>query len=122
VLVALDAHGCGDLPLPGAWMVSALLDGEAAAADLASSMGISKQAVSQLVSQLVSLGYVSQERDRRDARRRLLQLSDRGKDAAEVVTATVADLEARLATHLGGDELEHLRRLLGTVTEGTPPG
>jgi DNA-binding MarR family transcriptional regulator len=68
--------------------------GEATTADVGAHLGITKQAASQLVEHLVQRGYVTREADPRDARARLLVLTDRGRActaAAEDAAAETVD-------------------------------
>lgn len=53
-------------------------EGDATVTDLAVHLGVSKQAASQLVDQLAQRGYVRRAPDPRDARARLVVLTDRG--------------------------------------------
>lgn len=52
--------------------------GDATVAELAEHLGVTKQAASQLVEQLVGRGYLTRETDPRDGRARLLRLTDHG--------------------------------------------
>ena len=68
--------------------------GDATTADVAEHLGITKQAASQLVEHLVQRGYVSREWDPRDARARLLMLTEHGRActaAAEQAAAEAVD-------------------------------
>jgi len=52
--------------------------GDATVAELAGHLGVTKQAASQLVEQLVQRGYLTREIDPRDGRARILRLTDHG--------------------------------------------
>ena len=52
--------------------------GDASMIDVADYLGVTKQAASQLVEQLVQRGYVIREADPGDARSRILKLTERG--------------------------------------------
>ena len=62
--------------------------------DLVTRMGISKQAVSQLIETLVTMGYVTRRPAPDDRRRTLLHLTARGRSAARIIDRTVAEMEA----------------------------
>ncbi len=68
--------------------------------DLAGFLGISKQAASQLVTQLSDRGYVERIQDLRDGRARLLRLTERGtactRAAAEAAAETLAGWRAQV--------------------------
>ncbi len=111
---ALQAGGFGDLPQRGVWAVNALARAEPGLSgrDLVTHMGISKQAVSQLVDTLVTMGYVARRPAADDRRRTLLHLTTRGRDAADVVDDTVAQMEADMAASVGREQLHLLHRAL----------
>jgi DNA-binding MarR family transcriptional regulator len=119
VAEALDGAGFGDLPQRGVWAVSALAQSKPGLSgrDLVTRMGISKQAVSQLVEGLVTLGYVVRRPAPDDRRRTLLQLTTRGRDAVRVIDQTVARMEAGMAETLGGERLHELHRALKELDE-----
>ena len=75
-------------------------------------MGISKQAVSQLIETLVTMDYVVRRPAPDDRRRTLLQLTARGRGAARIIDRTVAGLEAQMANALGRERLQLLHRAL----------
>jgi DNA-binding MarR family transcriptional regulator len=116
---ALQAGGFGDLPQRGVWAVSALAQAEPGLSgrDLVTRMGISKQAVSQLIETLVTLGYVARRPAADDRRRTLLHLTTRGRGAAQLIDATVADMEAAMADTIGRERLLELHRALTELNE-----
>jgi DNA-binding MarR family transcriptional regulator len=85
--------------------------------DLVARMGISKQAVSQLIETLVTMGYVTRRPAPDDRRRTLLQLTARGRSAARIIDRTVAETEAAMATALGRDRLRELHGALVDLDE-----
>lgn len=121
VTEALEAGGFGDLPQQGIWAVSALAQAEPGISgrDLVTRMGISKQAVSQLVENLVTLGYVARDATADDRRRTLLHLTTRGRHAARVIDATVAEMEEAMANTIGRERLQELHRALVELDEAS---
>jgi DNA-binding MarR family transcriptional regulator len=119
---ALEAGGFGDLPQRGVWALSALAQTEPGLSgrDLVTRMGISKQAVSQLVDTLVTMGYVARRPAPDDRRRTLLHLTTRGRSAARIIEGTVAGLEADMACTIGGAQLLLLHRALVELDEAGP--
>jgi DNA-binding MarR family transcriptional regulator len=118
---ALAAGGFGDLPQRGVWAVSALARAEPGLSgrDLVARMGISKQAVSQLVETLVTLGYVARHGAANDRRRTLLHLTARGRGAARIIDATVAEMEETMASAIGRERLQELHRVLVELDEAS---
>ena len=82
-------------------------------------MGISKQAVSQLVETLVTLGYVARRPAADDRRRTLLHLTTRGRHAARMIDATVAEMEETMASTIGRERLQELHRALVELDEAS---
>ena len=84
-------------------------------------MGVSKQAISQLVETLVTLGYVARDAAADDRRRTLLHLTTRGRHAARIIDTTVAEMEEAMASTIGHERLRDLHRALVELDE-TPEG
>ena len=118
---ALEAGGIRRSPPTGVWAVSALAQAEPGLSgrDLVTRMGISKQAVSQLVETLVTLGYVARHAAPDDRRRTLLHLTARGRGAARIIDATVAEMEAAMASTIGRERLQELHRALVELDEAS---
>jgi DNA-binding MarR family transcriptional regulator len=118
---ALAAAGCDDLPQRGVWAVSALAETEPGLSgrDLVARMGISKQAISQLIETLVTLGYVARRPSADDRRRTLLHLTSRGRGAARIIDRTVAEMEATMANAIGRERLRALHRALVELDEAS---
>jgi DNA-binding MarR family transcriptional regulator len=118
---ALAAGGFGDLPQRGVWAVSALAQADPGLSgrDLVARMGISKQAISQLVETLVTLGYVARHGAADDRRRTLLHLTARGRGAARIIDVTVAEMEEIMANAIGGERLQELHRALAELDEAS---
>ena len=85
--------------------------------DLVTGLGISKQAVSQLVESLVTMGYIARHPAPDDRRRTLLRLTVRGRGAAQIIDDTVADMEAAMAAAIGGEALRALHGALHDLDE-----
>ncbi len=75
--------------------------GDATVADVAEHLGVTKQAASQLVEQLVQRGYVTRTADPQDGRSRLLALTERGWACT------------RAATKAAGETVHAWRQVLG---------
>lgn len=79
---------------------------------LADMAGMSKQAMAELVDDLVAKGYVRKEPDPSDGRAKLLVWTDRGTAAHEATMGVFAQIESEMAAILGRDRLEELRAML----------
>ena len=77
--------------------------------ELASRVGISKQAVGQLVAELEQLGVVERVPDPADGRARLVRFSASGRQGLLDGLALLADLEAELAQAITPTRVERLK-------------
>jgi DNA-binding MarR family transcriptional regulator len=114
---AVGEAGYADLPQPGFWALDALATKDCDASQLVSQMGISKQAVSKLIDQLVASAYVERLANPTDRRRVVLRLTTKGRKAAGVLRAATDRTDRALVRRYGTDSLAHLRRLLGQMVE-----
>ncbi len=126
VRTELADGGFDDLPRNGAYVIGAMAndsltlggdgqDASSAANGLARQLGVSKQAVSQLLDALVSRGYLAREADPDDRRRTRLSLTERGTAAAGVTAKANADMDALVREMLTAEGLTVLRRSLAAV-------
>ncbi|HOZ08160.1 MAG TPA: hypothetical protein PKW75_07720, partial [candidate division Zixibacteria bacterium] len=87
---------------------------EAPLTTVATDLGLTHPAINQVAGQLTRRGLLRSTRDPGDYRRRLLSLTDRGREtvrALEPVWAVIADASTELGSTDGSDILEALRRL-----------
>jgi DNA-binding MarR family transcriptional regulator len=89
--------------------------GGATVADVAEHLGVTKQAASQLVEQLVRRGYVTRETDPRDGRARLLTLTARGTACTRAAEDAAADAAGAWRPQLGDEGMASLCAALGAV-------
>ncbi|MQY28829.1 MarR family winged helix-turn-helix transcriptional regulator [Nocardia aurantia] len=115
----VTAAGFTDLrPTHGFAFVRMAPDG-ATVGEIADHLGVTKQAASQLVEELVTKGYAVRNPHPRDARARLITLTDRGWAVTRAADAAANDFTARWAAVLGGPAVAELRdRLTRVVRPG----
>lgn len=89
--------------------------GDATVADVAAHLGVTKQAASQLVEQLVQRGYVTREPDPRDRRARLLALTARGWECTRAAELAAAETTAGWERQLGAQDMAALHAALQAV-------
>jgi DNA-binding MarR family transcriptional regulator len=94
---ALRAAGFAELRDAHGYLFQHLLAVDPTIGELAERMEVTQQAVSKLVGELVTLGYVERAVDPDDARIRRIRLSARGREAVARARTARAELEARLA-------------------------
>ena len=88
------------------YVIQRLVLGPATASEMAELLGVTQQAVSKTVGELVALGYVRQSVDSGDRRRRPLKLTARGRRAVDVSRAARAALEEQIRKSAGTRRLE----------------
>jgi len=91
--------------------------GDATTADVAQHLGITKQAAAQLVAYLVERRYVERRPDPRDARARLLVLTQRGRACTAAAQAAATEAVDTWRDHLGSSDFGHLQDALAAITE-----
>jgi len=94
--------------------------GGATTVEVAEHLGVTKQAASQLVEQLVQRGYVRREPDPADGRARRLQLTERGWACTRAAEQAAADLITTWQQRAGAQALAHLHQGLQAVAEPGP--
>lgn len=113
----LHAIGVHDLPRNGAFILAGIGPSGGPRQDLPTGLGVSKQAVSQLIDVLVSRGYLTRSPDPGDRRRNSLRLTGRGQEVVDAVLHGVADVNERLLERVSADQVEAMRQVLATLAE-----
>jgi DNA-binding MarR family transcriptional regulator len=90
------------------------------AVELGRRLGVTKQAAAKHIDALERLGYLRRATDPDDARRKLLQLTDRGVDSLARSARIFDELRAEWAQTLGSERLTALEADLRTMTGTTP--
>ncbi|MEV0687945.1 MarR family transcriptional regulator [Nocardia sp. NPDC050378] len=115
VQAGVAAAGFPDVrPTHGFAFVRMAPDG-ATVGELAEHLGVTKQAASQLVDELVTKGYVERNPHPRDARARLITLTDRGWACTRAADAALGELTENWSETLGAGDLDQVRDALARV-------
>ncbi len=118
----LAAEGFDDLPRNGPFLLGGMASHRAPVVELIETLGVSRQAASQLIDTLVLRGYLTRVVNAQDRRRMDIDLTERGRAAAAVVRAAVVEVDRALAKELSTRELAGLRTglaALGAIRERT---
>jgi DNA-binding MarR family transcriptional regulator len=99
-----------------------LLGGGRHASDLAETLGVSRQAVAQVVTRLEQDGYLTRITDPGDARAKLICLTPRGRAALRAMRVTALAVEAEWRERLGAERLARFRETLLTLLSALPSG
>ncbi|WP_425835664.1 MarR family winged helix-turn-helix transcriptional regulator [Streptomyces fractus] len=94
--------------------------GDATATDLAVHLGVTKQAASQLVDELVRKGYAERRPHPQDARARLVVLTARGWECTRAAEEAAAEAVRGWVDRLGEREARALADGLATIASGGP--
>jgi DNA-binding MarR family transcriptional regulator len=89
-----------------------LLGGGRHASSLAGDLGVTRQAVAQVVATLERDGYVRRVTDPGDARAKLVCLTPRGRAALRIMYTSAVSLEDSWRERLGADRLAEFRATL----------
>jgi DNA-binding MarR family transcriptional regulator len=83
--------------------------------NVAKDFGISKQAASKLVDTLVIRGYVERGTDPEDRRRLTLELTERGREAADIGWKASDRIDRELEEAVGADAIAQMRETVGAL-------
>lgn len=108
VRARLAAGGFEDLPGNGPYVLGGMANQGGTAGDLILQLGVSKQAASQLIDTLVLRGYLDRTINADDRRRMTIELTDRGRAAAEEVRAGVVSVDKKLSKLISPADLDGL--------------
>lgn len=114
------ARDMGGLRPLHALLLVPLLGGGRHASDLAETLGVSRQAVAQVVTRLELDGYLTRIADPGDARAKLVCLTPRGRAALRTMRATALAVEDEWRQRLGAERLAGFRDTLITLLSDVP--
>jgi DNA-binding MarR family transcriptional regulator len=112
VLRALAEAGLHGLRRGHGYVVQRLLVGPTTATELAADLGVSQQAVSKTLKELLDLGYVEPAPDAADGRRRPVALTETGRRAVQVARETRTGIGDRLRADVGREPFEVTQSVL----------
>jgi DNA-binding MarR family transcriptional regulator len=107
-----DAHGMHGLRPLHALLLVPLVGGGRHASSLAADLGVTRQAIAQVVATLERDGYLRRITDPGDARAKLVCLTPRGRAALRAMHASARTLEQVWRQRLGDDRLAEFRATL----------
>jgi len=116
----LEAAGVGRLTRAQSLVIANVAGGEARAAKIARNLGVSRQAISQVLMELERQGYVAVKTDPHNRRARIIRLSTSFEKHGETCARIFRGLEKELAARIGKPLVESLREAFCTDW-GPPP-
>ncbi|HUI04744.1 MAG TPA: MarR family transcriptional regulator [Acidimicrobiales bacterium] len=117
VRARLHAAGIDDLPRNGVFVLAGLDAAGGPRQNLPAELGVTKQAVSQVVDVLVTRGYLERRPDAGDRRRVVLELPARGRAAVDAAGRGIEAVDRRLETLVSPAQIEAMRSVLAALTE-----
>jgi len=114
---ALAEAGYDDIPGNGLYLIGglALNRDDIPLSQLIKELRVSKQAAGQLVDTLVNRGYLNRQIDKEDRRKLTIQLTERGRAAAEVQRAAREKVDGELLGCVGQEDISRTRRTLAVL-------
>ena len=113
----LRAIGVDDLPRNGAFILAGIDTAGGPRPDLASDLGVTKQAVSHVIDILVNRGYLQRGPDPGDRRRIALELTEQGQDVVVAVQRGVEAVDRQLEDRVSRNQIDAMRATLMALTE-----
>jgi DNA-binding MarR family transcriptional regulator len=113
----LHAIGIDDLPRNGAFILAGIDTTGGPRQDLPFDLGVTKQAVSQLVDALVNRGYLERSPDPDDRRRIALELTERGQQVVAAVSRGVEAVDIELRERVAPEQIDAMRSGLLALAE-----
>jgi DNA-binding MarR family transcriptional regulator len=118
---AVAAAGFSDITLAQARVAARIGPTGSRVTDLAEQARVTKQTAAFLVEQLEAAGYVQRVPDPTDGRARLVQLTPRARQVAQVADAEVEQVLAEWSDHVGQERLRQMHETLHDLREITDP-
>jgi len=113
----LHAIGIDDLPRNGAFILAGIDSTGGPRGDLPADLGVTKQAVSQVIDTLVNRGCLTRSPDPDDRRRISLELTERGQQVVDAVSRGVEAVDLQLQERVSPEQIEAMRSVLLSLTE-----
>jgi DNA-binding MarR family transcriptional regulator len=118
--VELERHGHPGIRPVHEFALRAVSEGASATSELGRRLGVTKQAAAKTVAFLLDRGYLRQDADEHDARRKILTVTPLGTELLVTGQQLFDGLREQWAARIGEDELDllqsQLRELVATDT------
>lgn len=105
---ALEPNGAPPLTRAQAFVIANMAAGETKASNIARNLGVSRQAISQILSELSAQGLVDVAENPEDRRSRVARLKPGFEDNGEICTRILRALEDELEIRIGSRRLKSL--------------
>jgi len=119
IYAGLAAAGYSDLRPVHRPLIRDLLLGRQRPTELAASLGLSKQAVNDILREFERNGYITLEADPDDGRAKRIGVTERGRSLAMTAGALSQDVGRRWAEQVGIERYEIFEEVLREIVAGT---
>jgi DNA-binding MarR family transcriptional regulator len=116
----VEARGFTDIRPAHGFVFARVSWGGTTVGELADHLGVTRQAASQLVEELVGKGYVERRPHPADARVRVVTLTEQGRACTRAAEAAAADAVRPWAERIGADRLRALTADLAGYAGSAP--
>jgi DNA-binding MarR family transcriptional regulator len=113
----LASAGYTDLRMRHSVLLESLPREGARVTTLAAQLGMTKQAMGELVDDLESRGYIERQNDPKDRRARLIVFTEKGRLAFERAFDILAEMEGEYAALVGKQRYETARRTFAELIQ-----
>ncbi|SDE08414.1 MarR family winged helix-turn-helix transcriptional regulator [Nocardioides lianchengensis] len=121
VVADLEERGHPGVTATLEFALAAIADGAQDASALGRRLGVSKQAAAKTIATLEQLGYVHRESDPKDARRKVLAVTSRGRDMTAIGAARFDELRRRWSDAVGPERVAQVEAALAVLADGERP-
>jgi DNA-binding MarR family transcriptional regulator len=113
----LAAEGFPEMRAGFGFMFRAIQDGEPTPTELATRLGVSKQAVGKVLDEMEQRGFVERRPDPADRRARRVRLTPHGRAASQTAIRLSGEIEADLRARVGDEQVAAVRSALLAYVE-----
>jgi DNA-binding MarR family transcriptional regulator len=106
---AVERAGVDDMRAPFGYVIRALADGDRTLTELASLLGVTKQAAIKVVDEMEARGFLTRESHPDDRRVKLLQLTAKGRKVRRAALAASHRMEQELRVDIGDAPVDDMR-------------
>lgn len=114
----VQALGFDDYRRSDPLVMRSLRHGDVALGSMSARLGVTRQGARKVVSGLVERGYARVVPSTQDSRRRIVELTPRGREYLQAVVTTLRDLHDEIVAHVDADQLAAAYAVLEFVRDG----
>lgn len=117
VLAGMKDAGFASIRPSHGYVIQRLVTGPQSITGMAADLGVTQQAMSKMVKEMIRLGIAAQHIDAADSRRRPITLTDHGRAGVESARAVRIELESNLRKAVGSEDFAATQRVLDVLLD-----